>query len=426
MKMDPLLDEPTNPLFTEAKSPDAWIQAIARGKTPEKVDFPQLDDEENDRLQGIGEYEALKTRIRTDIRKLGIVASPIVLLRDGLNAESIFVAGFVGGYAYYNALAEYIDTIEDKSANPVSQFFSRNRFLPIVFAFAVIAFAELVNTGKPASFGMIPISDLQYLLCGLLVYQVPILFNALAVSIAGYLDASGESAESMGSLGLLKSVADQVQRRRLKKAPKKKHCLVLTGAQGVGKSTLLSALSAGYEMPTDFPLGVTTRPRLGMERNGSDYIFLDNEQFSNLNATGQLLAPAQIGEAKYAIPKTSIQPVIDQTKICLLNLDVEGVKQLRNDPELSNLCYVVHVKAESDDTLRERLRASGITSDEEINAAVLRGHREVELINANPSLVDTEVVNGEIRQVYDDLQQIMFPAVYDLVQWKLAQKEFWR
>lgn len=74
--------------------------------------------------------------------------------------------------------------------------------------------------------------------------------------------------------------------------------------------------------------------------------------------------------------KTAVASVAAQGRICVLDIDVQGVRQVRQVPDLNPL--LVFVKPPSLDALEARLRARGTESEESLAKRLAAASAELE------------------------------------------------
>jgi guanylate kinase len=106
--------------------------------------------------------------------------------------------------------------------------------------------------------------------------------------------------------------------------------LVICGPSGSGKSTLLQWLFKEFPETFGFSVSHTTRkPRPG-EENGVHYHFVVIEDMKKAIANGEFIENAEFSGNLYGTSKRAIQAVQHQGKVCVLDIEIEGVKQIRN------------------------------------------------------------------------------------------------
>jgi guanylate kinase len=101
------------------------------------------------------------------------------------------------------------------------------------------------------------------------------------------------------------------------------------GPSGVGKSTLIARLRA--EFPDDFGFSVshtTRQPRPG-EENGVHYYFADKAAMEAEIAAGKFVESANVHGNLYGTSFDAVRRVSESGRICILDIDVQGVASCR-------------------------------------------------------------------------------------------------
>ena len=108
-----------------------------------------------------------------------------------------------------------------------------------------------------------------------------------------------------------------------------KNILIIAGPSAVGKTTIahrMLELDSRYE----FVRSVTTRPKRA-DRFDSEYIYITDEEFRHLIATGGVLEHTQYAGSFYGTPRSEIDRITSEGKVPLLILDINGVTSLYNN-----------------------------------------------------------------------------------------------
>ena len=177
--------------------------------------------------------------------------------------------------------------------------------------------------------------------------------------------------------------------------PPPKPCpLVLCGPSGSGKSTVMKKLMAEYGEYFGFSVSHTTRqPRPG-EEDGKDYHFVTKEQMQELISAGEFIENATFSGNNYGTSKASVEDVLARGKICILDIDVQGVKAVK-ETDLTPL--FVFIKPPSLDTLEERLRSRGTETEESLSKRLGAAAAEMEYGEAEGNF-DTIIVNDDLEK----------------------------
>ena len=103
--------------------------------------------------------------------------------------------------------------------------------------------------------------------------------------------------------------------------------VVLSGPGGVGKSTVSKEVRAH----NDFWVSVsaTTRKPRHTETHGLDYIYMSDEEFDRAISNGYFLEWAAFAGARYGTPKQPVLDALSKGKDVLLEIDIDGAKQVK-------------------------------------------------------------------------------------------------
>ena len=183
--------------------------------------------------------------------------------------------------------------------------------------------------------------------------------------------------------------------------------VILSAPSGGGKTTIAHQL---LERRNDvgYSVSCTTRaPRPG-EQDGRDYHFLSREEFIAKRDAGEFAEWAEVHKNLYGTLKSEIHRVLGQGKHVILDIDVQGARQVAAIfPE----AVTIFVLPPSGEVLLERLKARKSESPQQLvvrlNSALqeLRSVAEYEYVVVNDDLdqavrrvgaiLDAEVVSQE-------------------------------
>ena len=104
--------------------------------------------------------------------------------------------------------------------------------------------------------------------------------------------------------------------------------VVLSGPSGVGKDAALTELKK-LDRPWHFAVSATTRPKRAGERDGADYLFLDNDTFNGMMERNEFLEYAQVYGRWYGVPWSQVSHGMDAGKDVILKIDVQGAETVR-------------------------------------------------------------------------------------------------
>ena len=173
---------------------------------------------------------------------------------------------------------------------------------------------------------------------------------------------------------------------------------IISGASGVGKSTVLSRVMAGRK-DLEFSVSATTRPPRPGEADGVNYYFITPDRFRQMIQEDQFLEYDEHNATLYGTPKGQLEE-----KLCCANviLDIEpvGAFNVRKQRPDATLIFIMPPSMEE---LERRLRSRGDTSEEQI---LLRLERAAWEMEQTPKY-DYVVVNDRADACADEILHII-------------------
>ncbi len=131
-----------------------------------------------------------------------------------------------------------------------------------------------------------------------------------------------------------------------------KNILIIAGPSAVGKTTIahrMLELDGRYE----FVRSVTTRPKRA-DQFDNEYIYITDDEFRYLIATGGVLEHTEYAGNLYGTPRSEIDRITSEGKVPLLILDINGVTSLyRNKGDISPCGVYIY---DDIDVMEQRLR----------------------------------------------------------------------
>lgn len=175
--------------------------------------------------------------------------------------------------------------------------------------------------------------------------------------------------------------------------------VILSGPSGVGKDTVIDAWQKVNPLVQRVVAATTRDPRPG-EVDGVDYHFLTSEKFLRRVDAGGFLEHKLVHSNYYGTPKASVDQLVDQGRIAILKIDVQGAEAVR---PLRPEAVSVFLLPPSDSELERRIRGRGLDSEEVIQERLKNARQEI----AEATRYDHQLVNDGVEQTVQKLQEIV-------------------
>ena len=176
-----------------------------------------------------------------------------------------------------------------------------------------------------------------------------------------------------------------------------KKLIIITGPSGVGKGTVVKEL---LDRNKDIWLSIsaTTRnPRVG-EKDGLNYYFISKERFKDMIDKKEFLEWAQFAGNYYGTPLSTVNEKIEKGFIVLLEIEVEGAKQIKEKfPESLSIFLLPPSKEE----LEKRIRNRGTEHEEAIKRRLTRANYEIEFSYKFDFVITNHHVNETVKRVFE-------------------------
>lgn len=178
--------------------------------------------------------------------------------------------------------------------------------------------------------------------------------------------------------------------------------LVISGPSGVGKSSVVQALTE--RMKFHFSVSWTTRERRQGERDGIDYVFVSRKRFEEGITAAGFLEWAEYSGHLYGTPRTAVLTHLDAGEHVLLDIENDGAGQVKKSYPDAVLVFIL---PPSLGELERRLRARGDTPEADIRKRLSVAASQMEEAE---SKFDYRVVNSEVGAVADEIVSILHQA----------------
>mmetsp|Transcript_1782 Transcript_1782/g.3921 ORF Transcript_1782/g.3921 Transcript_1782/m.3921 type:complete len:214 (-) Transcript_1782:240-881(-) len=176
--------------------------------------------------------------------------------------------------------------------------------------------------------------------------------------------------------------------------------VVFCGPSGVGKGTLINLLMKRF--PNDqfgFSVSHTTRaPREG-EQDGVHYNFTTVEAIKKDIEAGKFIEYAEVHGKYYGTSVAAVEKVQSEGKICVLDIDVQGVQKVKKSSLEPYYCFIAPPSRED---LEKRLRGRGTETEEQIKTRLGNAQKELDYGQAAGNF-DRVFVNADLKSCFEDM-----------------------
>jgi guanylate kinase len=147
-----------------------------------------------------------------------------------------------------------------------------------------------------------------------------------------------------------------------------------------------------------YSVSATTRkPRQG-EVDGRDYRFLSREEFKRRIAAGEFAEYAESFGNLYGTPAGPLREALESGHVILLDIDVQGARQIRRKFPESVLIFIQPPDLE---TLAERLRKRHSETDREFDARLRRVQAELDCAAEYDHVVVNDALDAAVNELHN-------------------------
>jgi guanylate kinase len=178
--------------------------------------------------------------------------------------------------------------------------------------------------------------------------------------------------------------------------------IIITAPSGAGKTSITRFLLKTFEKKLSFSVSAATRPARGNEKNGVDYYFMTEEEFTGKIQNEEFVEWEMVYEGKYyGTLKKELQRIWAEGKVPVLDIDVKGAIHVQQQfPETTLSLFI---EPPGVDELKRRLQGRGTESDESLNARVSKASYELSFKHSFNHII----VNDNLERACKDARQIV-------------------
>ena len=174
--------------------------------------------------------------------------------------------------------------------------------------------------------------------------------------------------------------------------------VVISGASGVGKGTVLGIMMKKREDLT-FSVSATTRAPRPNEVDGVHYYFVTKQRFEEMIAAGEFLEYDAHAANYYGTPRAQAEEKMAKGSV-LLDIEPKGAEQVKKAEPDALLIFIMPPSVEE---LERRLRGRGDTPEEQIRMRMERAVWEME----QRHWYDHVVVNDDAERCAEEILKLI-------------------
>lgn len=182
--------------------------------------------------------------------------------------------------------------------------------------------------------------------------------------------------------------------------------LVVSGPAGVGKGTVVS-LVRERNKDIVFSVSMTSRkPRPG-EKDGVNYFFVSRDKFLEMVEENLLVEWVEYCGNYYGTPKQYIEQQLEQGNIVLLEIEVEGARNIKKQyPK----CVSIFITPPTAEELKNRITKRGTESPEIIEKRMKRAIKELEYMDKYDYTIKNDSVDESVKQLLEIIEKEREPS----------------
>ncbi|MFA5480936.1 MAG: guanylate kinase [Bacilli bacterium] len=152
--------------------------------------------------------------------------------------------------------------------------------------------------------------------------------------------------------------------------------IIISGPSGVGKGTIRRQVMSDETLNLVYSVSMTTRKKRESEVEGVDYFFVSNEEFDQHIRNNDFLEWAEFVGNRYGTPKKYVDDLRKQGKNVVLEIEVQGTKQVLNTYKGSNVISIFVIPPTFED-LEKRIRHRSTESEDIIQKRLAKARKEM-------------------------------------------------
>ncbi|MDP2304014.1 MAG: guanylate kinase [Ignavibacteria bacterium] len=184
---------------------------------------------------------------------------------------------------------------------------------------------------------------------------------------------------------------------------KKGEIIIVAAPSGTGKTTILKQL---LKIHNDlvYSVSTTTRKPRPTEKNGVDYFFVKEEEFSRKKEEGFFIEWEKVYDYYYGTDKSFVEGTINSGLSILIEVDVKGALSIKEKYPESKMIYILPPSLEE---LVKRLKNRKTETEEDFVKRIDRAKMELNQKDKFEYQIVNEDVNIAVNQLSELIKKII-------------------
>ena len=172
--------------------------------------------------------------------------------------------------------------------------------------------------------------------------------------------------------------------------------VILSSPSGAGKTTLVKKIA--QENNFNISISHTTRKPRSNEKNGEDYYFISEEEFTNLIKKEEFLEHAKVFENLYGSSKSKVIENLKNGKNVIFDIDWQGTEQIKKK-NLSFKLISFFILPPSKTELFNRLRNRDMKDKNIVEKRMKQFNKDIDHWGS----YDFVVINDDLNKCYKEI-----------------------
>lgn len=183
--------------------------------------------------------------------------------------------------------------------------------------------------------------------------------------------------------------------------------IILTAPSGAGKTSITRYLLGKYPQRLAFSISAATRHARGTEKNGVDYYFMSEEDFTHKIQHDEFVEWEMVYEGKYyGTLKSELQRIWAEGKVPVLDIDVKGAIHVQQQFPEGDVCSIF-IEPPSIEELQKRLTGRGTENEDSLQARVSKAAYELSFKHSFHHVI----INADLGQACQEAEQVVLDFI---------------